>query len=342
MQATLSKFINANWYGSARWTYLLMPLSWLFALLIALRLWIYKKGYLKSYKSSVPIIIIGNISAGGTGKTPIVEWLASQLLKEGIQPGIVSRGYRGNAGKLPFFVTQHSDPSLSGDEPLMLARKTGCPVCVCIDRVAAVQQLIKKGVDIILADDGLQHYSMQRDIEIAVVDGDRRFGNERLMPVGPLREPINRLLDVDFVLVNGSGNGKPEVRFDSDIHFYFQAGKLRSLVSEEEIELEQFAGQRVWAVAGIGNPDRFARLLQSVGIIVDLVVLPDHGQTPLKDLRDKRTQPILMTEKDAMKYLDNNIDDCWYLPVSIIFSKEDERRILKNVNNILTNRKTIE
>jgi tetraacyldisaccharide 4'-kinase len=326
MQAKLHNFIAANWYGGSRWTLLLLPIAWVFELIAAARRTAYQKDWLERPELPVPVVIVGNITTGGTGKSPVVAWLAQQLLAQGRRPGIVSRGYGGAAPRQPVLVDQYVDPALVGDEPVMLARQTGCQVCVCVDRVAAVHAIAREGVDVVIADDGLQHYRLRRDAELAVVDAERGLGNRRLLPAGPLRERPARLDSVDSVLLNGAGS---EI---AGLNFFLKAGSLKSVGGAGVAELADFAGRRVWAVAGIGNPGRFSRLLETAGIQVDLVPVPDHGRVSLASLRRQHPQPILMTEKDAVKYADNTIKDCWYLPVEACFTDADAQQLLDILN----------
>ena len=330
MRATLLKFIEANWYGGRRWTLLLLPFAWLFELLAITRRAAYRRGLVERPELPLPLIVVGNITVGGTGKSPIVAWLAKQLIAQGRKPGIVSRGYGGSPSQQPVRVDEHVDPALVGDEPVMLARQTGCPVYVCADRVAAVQAIAAEGIDVVIADDGLQHYRLRRAVELAVVDAERGLGNRLLLPAGPLRERANRLETVDGVLLNGSGSELP------GLHFYLKAGGLKSVGGEGVAELSDFEGRRVWSVAGIGNPERFSRLLENAGIQVDAVPVPDHGIVSLASLRQQHPQPILMTEKDAVKYRDNKTEDCWYLPVEACFTDADARSLLELINTRLT------
>ncbi len=335
MRAQLHSFIIANWYGQSRLTLLLLPLAWLFGVITWLRRLAYQREWLEVPTSPVPVIVVGNISVGGTGKTPVVAWLTQQLIAQGLKPGIVSRGYGARGLKEPVFVRGEMDPLLVGDEPVMLARQTGAPICVCPDRVAAVQALAATGVDVIIADDGLQHYRLRRAMEIVVIDGERGLGNRYLLPVGPLRESPVRLEQVDFVLINSAVTAAATDNLINGCEFNLQYGCLRALTGDAECELSEFAGRRVWMVAGIGNPDRFARILRAASIQVDWVTIPDHGHVSLAQLRKQQSQPILMTEKDAVKYTALTIEDCWYLPVQAQFAVEDHEQILECVQNVM-------
>jgi tetraacyldisaccharide 4'-kinase len=330
MQAQLRNFLAANWYGDRRWTLLLLPLAWIFALLTALRRRAYRSGLFAVPDIEAPVIVVGNIAIGGTGKTPIVAWLVTRLVAAGRRPGIVSRGYGGPHARRPVAVTAQTDPALVGDEPVWLAQQTGCPVCVCVDRVAAVTTLLEAGIDVVVADDGLQHYRLHRDMEIVVVDAARGLGNGQLLPAGPLRESGARLAEVDCVLLNGAGAPVPGIRFD------LEPRRLVAVPGGERRDLTDFAGCRVWMVAGIGNPARFEALLNAADIRTDAVPVPDHGRVSLESLHRRQPQPILMTAKDAIKYRDNRVENCWYLPVTVVFDPDDEARIVNAVSDMLS------
>lgn len=197
------------WYRKSGWRWLLAPFALLFAIISGTRRYAYRHGWRKGYRSSLPVIVVGNISVGGNGKTPVVVWLVEQLQARGYRPGVVSRGYGGKAPHYPYRLDETSTTAQAGDEPVLIARRCGCPVVVAPKRADAVRLLEQSGeVDIIITDDGLQHYALARDIELVVVDGARRFGNACLLPMGPLREPVTRLKRVDAIICNGSEPGK--------------------------------------------------------------------------------------------------------------------------------------
>ncbi|MDJ0740846.1 MAG: tetraacyldisaccharide 4'-kinase [Gammaproteobacteria bacterium] len=288
---------------------LLLPLSLAFGAVTALRRVLYRSGVLRVQQFDVPIVIVGNITVGGTGKTPLVIWLADYLRQRGFRPGIVSRGYGGRASQWPQQVRPDSDPSVVGDEAVMLASRTGCPMCVGPDRPEAIRALLAHtDADIVISDDGLQHYAMGRDLEIAVIDGDRRLGNGLLLPAGPLREPRSRLARVDLVVVNGQG-GRGEFSMK-----LFQP-TVRGLHDGRVVEIDDFAGREIHAVAGIGNPQRFFALLQRVGLRVVEHPFADHHAYRDEDLAFSPALPILMTEKDAVKCRRLACKDCWVVHV---------------------------
>ncbi|MEZ5560745.1 MAG: lipid A export permease/ATP-binding protein MsbA [Pseudomonadales bacterium] len=255
----------AAWYSNARWVRLLRPLSWIYRRLASRRRHAYRTGRRTPWRAPVPVIVVGNISVGGTGKTPLVIWLAAELMRLGFRPGIVSRGYGGRGGRRPVAVTPGADPEQVGDEAPLLAARTGCPVVVGTERVAAVRALLEQqNCDLVIADDGLQHYALARDIEIAVVDGERGLGNGLCLPAGPLREPGERLQEVDWVVVNG----RPLRLRDDEQPMHVVPVAFVNLASGARLDCDAFAARHhdVHAVAGVGNLPRFFAVLRGLGI----------------------------------------------------------------------------
>lgn len=257
----------------------------------------YRSGILASYRLPVPVVIVGNISVGGTGKTPLTLALASQLIAHGKHPLIISRGYGGTA-LVPQAVTAHSSAQQTGDEPLLMARRGVCPVWIGRDRVSAARAalLAHSECDIILCDDGLQHYRLQRDVELVVVDGARRFGNNFLLPAGPLREPVSRLQTVDAVIVNGGVAQKNEYAMHlSGETFYNLTDTTRTATARD------FKGLRCHAIAGIGNPQRYFDALHGLGLHCMYHAFPDHHAYLADELNYPACDALLLTEKDAVK-----------------------------------------
>ena len=276
----------------------------------------------------VPVIIVGNIAVGGTGKTPFVIWLIETLRELGWRPGVVSRGYGGRAPAYPLRVTAATSPLHAGDEPALVAQRTGAPVAVAPDRVAAAQLLLAEGgVDVLIADDGLQHYRLARDLEFCVVDGSRGIGNGCCLPAGPLREPPERLAQVDLLVINGAltvplpADTAPQVAMRLNIEH------ARRLRDSTERALADFSGQRVHAVAGIGNPERFFSALRSRGIEVIAHPFPDHYRYADVDLCFDDDLPVLMTEKDAVKCGGFDIPDLWAVPATPTLAADDAARV---------------
>lgn len=315
--------LEQYWYTSNLTSWLLLPLSWLFCLVVALRRLSYRFGLLYSYQMPVPVIVVGNITVGGTGKTPLVAWLVDYLIRNGFKPGVVSRGYGGKSKHWPERVTPDSDPQLVGDEAVLLARRTNCVMAVGPDRVAAVDLLINDcGCDIIVSDDGLQHYRLGRDVEIAVVDGNRRLGNGFCLPAGPLRELPSRLHQVDAVVVNG---GKAE---RGEFSMRLTGDTLVNLTDPSWTKnLEDLRNKDVHALAGIGNPSRFFSQLRHAGLKVIEHPFPDHHQFAAADLSFDDFLPVLMTEKDAVKCEAFASERHWVLPVQAVLDEVFERRL---------------
>ncbi|MBB3046305.1 tetraacyldisaccharide 4'-kinase [Litorivivens lipolytica] len=269
----------------------------------------------------LPVIVVGNVAVGGTGKTPLVIALVRWLQSQGYKPGVISRGYGGQAPTYPYVVKANASAELVGDEPLLIARSTGCPVVVGPDRVADVRALQAQfDCDIVVSDDGLQHYRLHRDIEIAVIDGVRGFGNGHCLPVGPLREPENRLDEVDLIVVNGDSTLSLT---RSHCEMRLEPGKLKNLKTGKTLaagdliveQIDQQGGGRVHAVAGIGNPKRFFTTLVELGLTPIPHVFPDHYAYTERDLRFEGELPLVMTEKDAVKCAPFASDAMWSLPV---------------------------
>jgi len=298
------------WYEQRSIALLFIPLSWLFGLIVRLRSFFYKQGWLTSARVSAPVIIVGNITVGGTGKTPVVIWLAEFLKAAGYSPGVISRGYGGEASSWPQQVRADSDSKVVGDEAKILARRTGCPVAVGPIRVDSAQALIDKHqCDVIISDDGLQHYALQRDIEIAIVDGDRRYGNGYLLPAGPLREPVERLDAVDFVITNGPANSNEfSLRVEGD-----EAVKI--VDESDKVPLSSFQSKPCHALAGLGNPSRFFNHLKKFGLTFQSHIFPDHFSYDKKDICFDDNKIVLMTEKDAVKCTTIANEQHWYVPI---------------------------
>ena len=316
------------WYRACPWRFLLAPFSLIFLALLALRHWAYRLGWLRVTRMPVPVVVVGNITAGGTGKTPLVIWLVERLRQAGYCPGIVSRGYGGRT-KAAAPVRPDSDPAAVGDEPVLLAQRCACPVWVGRRRVEAAQRLLAfhPEVDVILSDDGLQHHALGRDIELVAVDGERGFGNGWLLPAGPLREPRARLRSVDAIVVNGGQNlaRMPAPQFG----MVLAASRFWKLGQPElAVEPARFAGRVVQAVAGIGNPERFFDTLRQFGIRAEPHALSDHHRYRAADIP---AGTVLMTEKDAVKCAGFGLPDAWALAVDAEVGPGLEKMILERM-----------
>jgi len=313
------RWIHRVWYEGAGFGWVLLPFSGLYWLVSAGRRFLYRAGLMKIHRASVPVIVVGNITAGGTGKTPTVIWLARALRSRNFSPGIVSRGYGGSKSDSPMRVDADSPADVVGDEPVLLAKRSDCPVVVDSNRVRAAGMLADDGVDVIISDDGLQHYRLWRDYEICVIDGARGLGNRRLLPAGPLRESSDRLTRVDQLLVNGPMQSceNLSVTEQNALPFELVATEACRLNGSLTRRLERFAETTVHAVAGIGNPDRFFDLLRAVGIQVIEHSFADHAALVPKDLEFGDNFEVFMTEKDAVKLRQGVKDKFWYIPVTL-------------------------
>ena len=323
----LTPGFEALWYANHPLRFALLPATFLYRLIAWLRREAYKRGWLKTVEVAVPVIVVGNVSVGGTGKTPFVIWLAAQLKKRGRRVGIVTRGYRGKSAQWPRAVAGDADPADVGDEPVLLARRTDCPVVAGPDRVAAAEALVKAGpVDVVLADDGLQHYRLGRRFEIAVVDGVRGMGNGLCLPAGPLREPPTRLQDVDAIVVNGGSWGHAGVFRGRAV-----VTRVYNLRDHRERSLESFRASAVHAVAGIGNPQRFFDLLEDAGLEVIPHPLADHAEIGTAELTFDEPGSVLITEKDAVKCERLAHADVWCVVVDLDFDADSTARLLRLV-----------
>lgn len=294
-----------------------------------LRRWGYQFGWFKSYRVDCPVIVVGNISVGGNGKTPVVLWLVERLRAAGYSPGVVSRGYGGKAPHYPYSVTELSPPEYAGDEPTMIYQRCRCPVVVAPSRTDAVKLLrAQHAVDIVICDDGLQHYALQRDIELVIMDGVRRVGNGCLLPMGPLRESSSRLKGVFATILNGGAVQGQEVPMS------LQSAAIKRVSDHQITELPK--EHAIDAMAGIGYPPRFFQNLKALGFTLrQAVAFPDHHPFNAADLKQKFSQlPLLMTEKDAVKCRSYALPNWYYLPVDAVLPAEFEQRLLTRLKEL--------
>ena len=316
------KRLDHYWYSHNPVAWLLLPLSYLFCTVAVLRRYLYRVRVLRGYGVPVPVIIVGNISVGGTGKTPLLIALCELLARHGYRPGVVSRGY-GAAVAGEHLLTADDDAVACGDEPVLIRQRTGCPVAIGRDRVSAARSLLAANdCGVILSDDGLQHYRLQRDIEIAVVDVQRKFGNGLCLPAGPLREPRSRLNTVDMVVYHGDAGDRYRFSLQAEAAVNIDTGDCRAL--------DAFTSAEVHGVAGIGYPERFFNQLSAAGLNVIAHAFPDHHVYSHRDIEFGDGKPVLMTEKDAVKCrslrtlkgqggMNRNI---WAVPVRAVLSEQ--------------------
>ena len=347
------------WYQKNIITFLLYPFSFIYRLIIFIRRTLFTFNVLKSYRVSAPVIIVGNITVGGTGKTPLVIAIANALQEKGLRPGIILRGYRGKNKAWPVIVTKNSDPVQVGDEAVLLAKKTNAIVIAGPDRVLDAQFAIEKGCNVIVSDDGLQHYRLKRDVEIAVVDGDAKFGNGFCLPAGPLREPVSRLKKVDFVVMNESMVSKLSKRQDvlerssrgptggwvlrvrarpgaqvlKPTLMQFVINAFVNVIDHAKTtSIDDLKNKKIIALAAIGNPNRFFECLRALGLTFKTRVFPDHYFFQEKDLRCASDEVIVMTEKDAVKCAVIAHEKCWMACGEIIVDESLIARCFAIIN----------
>ncbi len=313
------------WSGESPLWLLLLPLSWLYGLVSGLIRLSYKVGLKRAWRAPVPVVVVGNLTAGGNGKTPVVIWLVEQLTKRGIRVGVVSRGYGGKAERYPLLLTGQTTTAQAGDEPVLIFQRTGAPVAVSPVRSEAVQTLLSQtDVQMVITDDGLQHYALARDKEIVVIDGVRRFGNGWWLPAGPMRERASRLKSVDAVIVNG---GTAQA---GEIPMQLRPGLAVNLLTGERRSVAELPN--LVAMAGIGHPPRFFSTLEACGArLLNTVPLADHQALSQAQVAGFTTpgQTLIMTEKDAVKCRAFARDNWWYLPVDAELQGEQPEQLLQ-------------
>lgn len=310
--AGLGGKLQRDWYRGALWLVLLRPLEWLYRMITGVRRYCYSRGWLSVYRATVPVVVVGNITVGGTGKTPTVIALVQALAARGVRAGVVSRGVGARRATFPYRVHAASTAQDCGDEAVMIFQRSGAPCVVAPRRRAALALLEASGeVDVVLSDDGLQHYGMARDFEVALYDQQAGFGNGRCLPAGPLREPLSRLRTVDVVLARGAGAGPHTLALEPDALVNLASGEVRPLDAHG-------LPADVLAVAGIGLPELFFTSLEALGFRVTRRTFPDHHAYLRSDLHTELERPVIMTEKDAVKCRDIATSNMWYLRVDAI------------------------
>lgn len=325
--------IERIWSGQSALYLLLIPFAWLYGLITTLIRYSFKKGWRKSWRAPLPVVIVGNLTAGGNGKTPVVIWLVENLQRRGLRVGVVSRGYGGKAASYPLLLDANTTTAQAGDEPVLIFQRTLAPVAVSPSRSDAVKALLATGqLDLIITDDGLQHYALQRDFEIVVIDGQRRFGNGQWLPAGPMRERESRLGSVDAVITNG---GKAH---ENEISMSLMADAAVNLLTGERCPVSALTS--VVAMAGIGHPPRFFATLHSLGVVTQAEIgFADHQDYQFGQLSKlvHSEQNLLMTEKDAVKCRDFAQKNWWYLPVNAQFSVEQSNLLLARISSLVKN-----
>ena len=314
---SIFQIINDQLYKKFSWIILLTPFSFLFFIGIKVRKFFYNIGFLKSFKLARTVIVVGNITLGGTGKTSLIQKIIEELIKKKISVGVISRGYGANA-KYPKEVLKNSRVEDVGDEPLLLKNKYDIPIFVGKDKVLVGQFLINKypNVQLILSDDGLQHYKLQRDLEICIIDGQRGFGNNLLFPSGPLREPKSRLKKCDLIILNEKNDN-----FDFDYLMTYKNPSFLLNRNNKKIKFTELKGQDILIMSAIGNPNRLIKFFRSFGFDFKYKFFNDHYFFKQEDFDGLEKKLIVMTEKDIVKCENINHDNIWYLPVSVEIDK---------------------
>jgi tetraacyldisaccharide 4'-kinase len=311
-----SRIVERFWYSQSPLIWLFWPLHLPFLALVSLKRAFYQYGVLKAQSFDKPVLVVGNLSIGGTGKTPFIVELVEMLAEKGIRVGIVSRGYKSSLSIFPHQVAEKDTAELVGDEPYMLYKKLAVPVVISPKRTEAVALLIQNNnVDIVISDDGMQHYAMGRDIEVLLFDGTRQFGNQLILPFGPLREPFSRLKSVDLVVQNGDQRNSYRAQKTT-----VKALSLVHIETKQERELDYLKQQEVVAIAGIGNPSRFFSSLEKIVQIKSKTIYPDHHPFSINDFDNVHEDKIVvMTEKDAVKCQSFAKKNWYYLKVKMVF-----------------------
>ena len=329
----LSLWLQAQWKKRGIYAWLMFPLSVLYCVVMSLRRESYESGLIKTHRIDLPVFVVGNLSVGGTGKTPLVIWIANKFAENGLRPAVISRGYGGRAKEFPFVVYPNTPAALSGDEPVMISRTLGCPVVIDPDRVAAANWLVENGLcDVIISDDGLQHLALGRDLEFAVITSDKIAGNGFCLPAGPLREGSGRLKSIDVVVSRQQGSKLTS-------HFMnLHPGECARLDNPAmRLPLSAFWKTPVHVIAGIGNPESFFESLMTAGLDIIPHAFPDHYDYTPVDISFSDGLPVLMTEKDAVKCTEFANRNCWAVTVSVEVDEGILEIIMKKIKEIKAN-----
>jgi len=322
--------IRQRWYGSGKVNWWHRLGAKLFTFVVATRMKFYALGLFKTHQLKVPVIVVGNITAGGGGKTPMVIWLANHLKSMGYKPGIISRGYGGKRKVEPMFVTANANPVATGDEALLMAKKTQLPVMVGKDRVKAAKTLIQNyPVNVLIADDGLQHLALGRDAEIVMLDAKWRTGNHMMIPAGPLREPLERLNSVDMVVFKGF--------MDQQHHYKFAIESIHQLNHVNVFkDVVDFRNKKVVAMAGTANPDSFFSLLSAAGMAIIKQPLPDHYEISAADFEPHQDTLVLITEKDAVKCENMNLSHVWVVKMEVVMPEKTNLALTELIERVMS------
>ena len=327
----LQQWLENIWYHQGKGALFLLPLSALYCAINRFQRWQQTR---QTTPIPKPVIVVGNITVGGTGKTPLTIHIINTLKAEGLKPAIITRGYGGQASEWPQWVSENSDPILVGDEAVLMASRTHVPVVAGANRLQSIQVLLEKhDIDVIVSDDGLQHYQLSPDLKIAVVDAKRGFGNGYCLPAGPLREKKERLITCDFIVSNGEMAQKT-----AWFSMHFQAQTLINLKTKEAITIQQFKEKHVNAITGIGNPQRFFETLTQADFSLQTRVFPDHHAFKASDFDVDNNNPILMTEKDAVKCRPFATKQMWYVPINAVLDEAFDTQLMSQLQKSIKSR----
>jgi len=339
--------IEQFWYSKSIWRWLFLPLSLLVQMIALSKRFLYRINLIKSRQNRVPVLVVGNITVGGTGKTPFINYLVKKLQSKNIKVGIVSRGYKSNAPEYPYLIKQTDSVEVTGDEAFMQNATLQVPMVIGFDRAAAVDLLCQtNNLDLIISDDGLQHYKMARAFEILMIDGSRLFGNQLMLPVGPLREPVSRMKSVDYVVQNGNVENGETIKnlSNGNVPLASMSLKVTGLIninSNQSVELDASKATSITAVAGIGNPQRFftslSKFCDRPVEDIDTKVFPDHHGFQLDDFQSINSDIVVMTEKDAVKCESFAQDNWYYLKVEAELSEKDFVSLFELIKTELKN-----
>lgn len=317
--------LNSIWYDSKPVPLKYKFLSKVFSVVSKTRKKLYDSGVIKTEKIKCPVIVVGNITVGGVGKTPFVIWLVNQLQQQGYNVGVISRGYGGKRVQEPLFVTPQTSAKASGDEPLLISKHTHAKVMVGKDKVKAAKALVADyRVNVIVSDDGLQHYKLARDFEICLIDAEKGFGNEKMLPAGPMREPKQRLESVNMKIFKGEK--QDEIYFTYEPFLVYKLGKIRT-----QHPISKFRSRKIHAVAGIAHPNSFFEMLSNHGLAVIKHPLNDHQDITIEDLTFNDVNLVFITEKDAVKCKDIRMDNVWVVVIRLLISNEHKEQVLAKV-----------
>ena len=330
------QILETIWYQDKKPPLLLIALSRIYGFLFKRRKALYDSGVFSSDKPEVPVIVVGNLNVGGTGKTPLTLYLANALSKAGKKVGIATRGYKGKkSNSMPYILDETSDAQDYGDEAVYLSRHSNAIVCVCSQRLKAANLLFERGVDVILSDDGLQHFALKRDLELVVVSSDRAFGNRRLLPAGPLREGLDRLDTIDLICLNGKKIDE-DLHLENTIGFEIENKTVKNIHNGQIRSIDAFKNHDVNLIAGIGDPNVLVQKLIKLGITINHIKVADHGAIDSSEIKNLQGTPLFLTPKDLVKYSRDDLPkETWELIPEMMIDQSQEQSMMNKIFEII-------